>query len=267
MILKCTDKIDISKIADSGQCFRWRDLGDGRYLIPAFGKYTIVSNCDEGVEVECESEELDIWKEYFDIYTSYDEIEKLVDKDDRFLSQAAEYGNGVRILKQEPFEMLISFIISQRKSIPAIKTSIEKICALCGKKLGRVNGEDVYAFPTPEELYNASHDRLEECGLGYRLPYIESAVSRIHEAPFLIDEMTDMDDEELFEALKSFYGVGDKVASCTMLFGFYRLNTFPIDVWIKRSLDQHYKTGFPFDRYEPYNGVMQQFIFEYYRRI
>ena len=266
MKIKVNDDLDIKKIAYSGQCFRWKDLGDGRFLIPAFGKYVIASMDGSDLNLEnCEEEDVKLWRRYFDLDRSYTKILNLIDKDDEFLYNAGISGKGVRILRQDPFETLISFIISQRKSIPAIRTSVEKICRAFGKKLGEVEGEDVYSFPTVMDLYNANIEELDKCSLGYRTPYILKAVRTLGDNPELLLKMENMDDEKLKETLLSFYGVGIKVASCTMLFGFGRLDTFPIDVWIKRALETNYKNGFPFEKYRPYNGVMQQFIFEYFR--
>jgi N-glycosylase/DNA lyase len=266
MDIKVGDDIDLRKIAYSGQCFRWRELSDGSFLIVAFGTYVIASQHDDVIKLESKYNiDGQLWIEYFDLNRNYREIVDGIDHEDSFLYNAGQYGRGVRILKQDAFETLISFIISQRKSIPAIKTSIEKICSSFGRDLGVVEGEKVYAFPTPQELYLAPMDKLEECSLGYRLPYVMQAARHIYQEPDLLDKMNEMSDEDLKETLLSFYGVGDKVASCTMLFGFGRLNTFPIDVWIRRALEQKYRSGFPFERYKPYNGIMQQYIFEYYR--
>lgn len=266
MKIKVTDDIDLRKIAYSGQCFRWKELEGDRFLIVAFGTYVIASQTGDEICLESEYDiDEQLWVEYFDLRRNYSEIVDNIDREDTFLYNAGQYGRGVRILHQDPFETLISFIISQRKSIPAIKTSIEKICAACGRELGVVEGEKVYAFPTPLELYSVPIEKLEDCSLGYRLPYVMEAARHFYQEPDLLDRMNEMSDVELKEMLLEFYGVGDKVASCTMLFGFARLNTFPIDVWIRRALDQKYINGFPFSRYEPYNGIMQQFIFEYYR--
>jgi N-glycosylase/DNA lyase len=259
------DEIDLHKIAHSGQCFRWRDLGNDSFLIPAFGKVVRVSQ-GKDLELSCTEEEFQsIWYQYFDLGRDYTSIRNMIDKNDCFLYNAGQAGKGIRILRQDPLETLISFIISQRKSIPAIKTSIEKLCRACGHLIGNFEGEEIYSFPDLNDLINADISKLEACSLGYRLPYILKTVEELGKDPGLLDEMKEMDDHALIQRLMEFYGVGIKVASCTGLFGFHRTNLFPEDVWIKRALQDNYKEGFPFEKYRPYNGIMQQYIFEYYR--
>ena len=259
------DEIDLHKIAHSGQCFRWRDLGDGSFLIPAFGKVVKVTG-EQDLELSCTEEEFkDIWYQYFDLGTNYSSIRNMIDEKDSFLYNAGQAGKGMRILRQDPFETLISFIISQRKSIPAIKTSIEKVCRALGHPVGVFEGEEIFSFPDLNDFMNADISKLEECSLGYRLPYILKTVEELGQNPGLLDEMKAMNDKDLIDRLMKFYGVGIKVANCTGLFGFHRIDLFPVDVWIKRALSDNYKDGFPFEKYSPYNGIMQQYIFEYYR--
>lgn len=281
MILKIEDEIDLDKIADSGQCFRWKKIDEESYVIPAFGRYITASMVRDGLELSCTAEEYtEIWKDYFDMDTSYSGIRRSIDPDDNFLTASGEAGKGIRILRQDPFETLISFIVSQRKNIPAIMTSVEKMCRTFGKNIGECNGEAVYSFPTPEELSGfvckkngtatggqCSYDLagVDGCGLGYRVSYIQDTARHIAMNAGAIDKMRELSDDDLLQELMTYKGVGIKVASCTMLFGYHRVNSFPIDVWIKRALEEHYSDGFDFERYYPYNGIMQQYIFAYYR--
>ena len=167
----------------------------------------------------------------------------------------------MRILNQDKWEMAVSFIISQRKSIPAIKTSIERLSALCGDRIDN----DTFAFPTPVQILSAKSDKLAECGLGYRLPYILSAAELFFREPDIVSRLEKLSDDELLEELKKMQGVGDKVASCISLFGFHRLDSFPKDVWINRALAEHFPKGYDFETYRPYNGIIQQYIFYAYR--
>ena len=262
-MIKCIkDDFDLKVIAESGQCFRFNASDNGYYKIIASGKILRIKDLGNNeFEFDCSKEDFDaLWQEYFDLKTDYSKIRKSV-KNDSFLMECAKASAGMRMLKQDIWEMTVSFIISQRKSIPAIKTSIERLCELCGRK---INDTD-YAFPTPLQILSANTEKLASCGLGYRLSYILSAAETFYSNPSYVADLEKLDDESLFEELKKMQGVGDKVASCIALFGFHRLNFFPKDVWINRALSEHFPNGFDMNLYAPYNGVIQQYIFYAYR--
>ena len=256
------DDFDLETIAKSGQCFRFIKTGEKEYKINAFSKVLTIKDLGNNTfDFDCSKSDFDkIWSDYFDLKTNYSEIRKMVKGND-FLEKCAEYSKGMRMLKQDKWEMLISFIISQRKSIPAIQTSIERMSKLCGQKIDEEN----YAFPTPVEILSASVEDLASCGLGYRLDYILKASQTVYGNPGLLDSYNELSDDELFAKLKEMQGVGDKVASCISLFGYHRLNFFPKDVWINRALSEHFPNGYDFSLYAPYNGVVQQYIFFAYR--
>ncbi len=268
MILNITDDFDLHKIADSGQCFRFNKCGDG-YSVAALDKHLLIKELDKGqYELSCTEDEFEgFWKEYFDLNLCYKDIRGLIDPDkDEYLYNASEFGKGIRILKQDPWEMLISFIISQRKNIPAIKASIEKLCAKAGNRITTLeDGKVIYAFPTAEELAGLSLEDLSACSLGYRDKYIQKAARDVVMGDVDPSSWKDLPDEALMEELLKLFGVGVKVANCEILFGCHRLDAFPKDVWINRVLDNHYKEGFPFEDYAPYNGIMQQYLFFYSR--
>ncbi len=268
MKLKIDDDFDLKKIADSGQCFRFNECGDGFSLV-AQDKYLFIKKTGEhDYEADCDQAEFDgFWRNYFDLDTDYSKIRGLIDRaDDEYLFCASEFGKGIRILRQDPWEMLISFIISQRKNIPAIKASIEKLSELAGEKIGKdPEGKDIYSFPTPAQLSKLSVSELSGCSLGYRDKYVYRAAQDVVSGVVKLKDWESLDDEGLMQALLGLYGVGVKVANCEILFGYHRLDAFPKDVWINRVLEQHYAGGFPFERYVPYNGVMQQYLFFYSR--
>ena len=252
--------LDIKKIADSGQTFRMspdpeRSLKAGADVYRCIASDRIC--CAGGGLVDCPESENAFWKNYFDIDTDYEAMAASIDEDDLYLTAAAEFGKGIRILRQDPWEMLITFIISQRRSIPSIKTCVEALC----RKWGRPIGDGLFAFPTPDELASASLDELACCSLGYRTEYVYLAVQGVRDGSVDLAAMERMSDQELFAALTGLRGVGPKVANCVSLFGFHRIGAFPIDVWIDRVLKEHYPYGFPFERYEGYAGVMQQYMF------
>lgn len=262
MIISFDDDFNIRRIANSGQCFRFIEKENEIFENTALGHVLRMRQTGEAkVDFDCDSAEFDnFWRSYFDLDTNYSDIRKKA-ANDPFLNYCCSNGVGIRILKQDSWETFISFIISQRKSIPAIKTSIERLSRACGAKLS----ENSHAFPTSEAILSCDPSLLESCGLGYRLPYIIEAAESYANGSFSVPRLNSLSDEKLFEELKKYNGVGDKVASCTALFGFHRLDFFPKDVWIKRALENKYPQGFDFDLYAPYNGVIQQYIFFSYR--
>jgi len=256
------EDFDILKIADSGQCFRINRCNDGRWLAIASDKYCYVDdNNYPEIEILCNDEDNGFWHSYFDLDTDYALIRKSADKNDAFLMAAAEYGKGIRILRQDPWEMLITFIISQRKNIPAIKSCVEKLCF----KFGNEIGDGIYSFPSAEALMSKGISGLEDCSLGYRTEYVYLAAKAVCDKTINLDELKTLSDADLMEELLKLKGVGIKVANCVSLFGSHRIGAFPIDVWIDRVQKEYYQGHFPVERYAGYAGVMQQFIFYYIR--
>ena len=266
--------LDMKKIADSGQIFRF-NVYDDEFSLVAGDKLLFIKEDKNGYILSCSEKEFnEFWLDYFDLSLDYGDFEKNIPETDVFLKNAAEYSYGIRILNQDKWEMLISFIISQRKSIPAIKSSIEKLAKVYGKKIDMKIPEfiknidadtEFYTFPTPKELANADIEALNACSLGYRSPYIEASAKAVYRKDIDLNAIDSLDDEELLKALMSLKGVGIKVANCVALFGYHRIAAFPIDVWIKRMIDEHYDGEFPLELYKGYAGVIQQYIFYYGR--
>lgn len=258
MNITVDDDFDLDKIINSGQCFRPKKTGENTYRFVT-GKH-MVDICDitkeDGVTLlsaSCSSREWgSIWHDYFDLDTNYRKIRESIPAGDPFLTDAARLGAGIRILRQDKFETLISFIISQRKSIPAIRTSIERLVSLYGR-----DG----MFPEPEDMLNATDDELASCGLGYRCSYVYNAAKRIALGEFDLDRADELPDDELFDALKSFAGVGDKVANCVALFAYHRTGRAPVDTWIAKVIESKYGGIDPFPRYGDTAGIMQQYMF------
>lgn len=267
MIKISSEYLDMRKIADSGQVFRFNKTDDGSYDLIANNKHLriqkLIDNKDINTyELDCSEEDYNkIWKDYFDMDTDYSIYTDDLDENDVYLQKACEYSKGIRILRQDKWEMLVSFIISQRKSIPAIKSSIEKMAVNLGEEID----DRIYAFPKPQEILSADDTVLESCGLGYRLPYIRAAARDIIENGVDLYDSDNLSDEELLEKLKEFKGVGVKVANCVLLFGYHRIGAFPIDVWVEKILNNHYDGTFPMERYKGYAGVLQQYMFFYER--
>lgn len=263
MQIHLTDDFDAAKIAQSGQCFRWYPRPNGQCRVIAGNRTVLMEQTAPDtlfLHNVC-SKDVSFWHTYLDFDRNYADIRANIDPHDQYLTQAAQYGQGIRILQQDSWEMLITFLLSQRKSIPAIQKSIEALCRSAGAPIDQDETGLLYAFPTPEQLANLDTPTLSACGLGYRLPYIQQAAQRVAQNPSWFDSLALQSDEELLQSLLSFYGVGTKIAHCVMLFGFHRLDAFPKDVWIHRVLDAHYPNGYPFARYAPYNGILQQYLF------
>ena len=289
-----SDDFDLYKITYSGQCFRAAELEDGRYGFITGEHLLMIRALNEGntmgvrtganteseslsrgglanYEISCPLFEWDsIWSPYFDLNTNYSSIRGAIPSSDKYIHTAAEIGCGIRILNQNPFEMLISFIISQRKSIPAIRSSVEKICEKWGNpikcpeeiSIGPVFPQkELKSFPTPSALKDVTPEDLSDCGLGYRVPYILDAIARVNDGRLDLEGLKKLNDEELFDALKSVYGVGDKVANCISLFAYHRTGRAPVDTWIAKVINEEYNGINPFPKYGENAGIMQQYVF------
>ncbi len=268
MILTINDDFDLEKIADSGQCFRWERIGAGAYRI-FHGAHCLRIRALTGdrFELDCGEAEFDaVWRDYFDLDEDYRRIRMRIDPAaDPFLSAAAEQQKGIRILRQDPWEALVSFLISQNKNIPAIRRSVALLAEACGRQRRDRSGAVYCAFPGPAEVAALDADALRRCGLGYRCTYVHAAAEAVLAGKIDLERLKNADEETTVAALTSLFGVGAKVAGCVSLFGLHHTDAFPRDVWIRRVLAQEYPEGYPFERYTPYNGVCQQYMFAYSR--
>ena len=267
----------ISQTLECGQCFRFTQIGEENYIIVAFGKILNIY-CD-GTDIvfknTTEEEFNNIWYNYFDFGRNYNDIKKKISENDEILQKAVEYAPGIRILNQDRFECLISFIISQNNRIPMIKKVISNISKKYGRYIGSVDGEEYYAFPNPEELIKADEAGLMECKTCFRAKYIIDAVQKVIHGEINLNA-DDMDTETLRKMLMTIKGVGPKVADCTMMFSFGRCETFPTDVWVKRIMSELYFNGREASVKEihqkaeecfgDYAGYAQQYLFNYARQ-
>ena len=267
-----TNNISLKQIAESGQCFRMNQISEKRYGLVAFGEYVELLQLDDcrAEVLGVPQEMLPVWEDYFDLGYDYGSVVKMLcEGEDVFLRKAAAFGSGLRILRQEPFETLISFIISQNKNIPAIKKIIEKICLTYGEKKRRriKGGSDIayYAFPAPEKLAEAGKDALRTLGLGYRDEYVHGAALAVAEGRLDLCKLKDKSGEEVILELMALRGVGRKVASCVALFAFHKLESVPVDVWINRVIEEIYGGSFTWETYKDQAGLIQQYMFYYIR--
>lgn len=250
-------------IFECGQCFRWEARPDA-YVGVAHGRAARVRVAGESIFISGGIREFEkVWRGYFDLDRDYAAIRKAVSIDG-YMASAVSYGAGIRILRQDKWEALCSFIISQCNNIGRIKGIISKLCRLFGDEI-EFEGEAMYTFPTADRIAGLNAEKLAPLRCGYRDEYILSAARRVASGISDLDEIAALPQDEMRKALQQFPGVGPKVANCVMLFGMGCLDAFPVDVWIKRTLKEHYSAGFDPSSFGGYAGIAQQYIFHYSR--
>lgn len=264
MIIKYIDNFNLEQICQSGQCFRIKKAEDGGWKIIAADRYLKIWQQGRETRFYCDEEEYEtVWREYFDLDTDYTSYMAQVNPKDEYLVQAVNFGKGMRILKQDLWEMIVSFLISQQNNIVRIRRCIENLCVKYGEKRENAWGESYYTFPKPETLAGLSEDALKECNLGYRSKYVVRGARSVVSGDVRLHEIEKMSYKKAKEALLQLFGVGEKVADCICLFALHHLDAFPVDTHIHQALERHYKRGFPNRRYRGFRGVIQQYIFYY----
>jgi len=278
VILEGVSDFNPKHIFECGQCFRWHKQKDGSYTGVAKGKVINVARIDDKIYLNNTNlEEFDtIWYNYFDLGTNYTEMKNILKNMDEYLDKATDFGWGIRILKQDGWEMLISFIISSNNRIPMIQKAIENLSRNYGKHIGNYDGKDYYAFPTPEELNKASQEEIRACQTGFRDKYIKSTTESVVKNNENIPEYTSLSTDECIKELIKFNGVGPKVADCIALFGMTKIDTFPVDVWVKRVMQEFYVEEdmslpkirkYAIDKFKNLSGYAQQYLFYYAREL
>ncbi|MFR5888486.1 MAG: DNA-3-methyladenine glycosylase family protein [Oscillospiraceae bacterium] len=244
---------------DCGQCFRWNADAEGKYRGVASGKAAVVWAEAGRTYIECAAGDIYFWRDYLDMETDYAEARRSIEVCD-YLRECAAYGEGIRILRQDKWEALCSFIISQCNNIPRIKGIVEKLCSLYGEPVEAPWGE-ARAFPTAERVADLSEEALAPLRSGYRAPYILAAARAVAGGDIDLDATALLPCGEARAELKKLNGVGDKVANCVVLFGLHQLDAFPVDVWIKRALAANMPKGFDPSSLGKYAGLAQQYMF------
>lgn len=263
----------LRQICGSGQCFRLKLLetrqdSEGRvkekYGLAALGRYLVMEQCGKTVSLSCSQEEFEqVWKNYFDLNEDYGKIIASIDPEDLYLRRAAEFGSGIRILRQDLWEMIISFIISQQNNIPRIRRCIEALCREYGERRRAEDGTVYDTFPSPQALAEAEEKDLYACNLGYRSRYVRETALSICRGEVDLKALMSMTGEEAVKELQKLCGVGTKVANCVSLFALHHTDAFPVDTHINHALRTQYPEGFPFERYPGCSGSLQQYIFYY----
>ncbi|MDD5903255.1 MAG: DNA glycosylase [Oscillospiraceae bacterium] len=253
--------LDIEKTFECGQCFRWNCNEKGIYT-GVVGKYLAEVSVENG-EVYITSEAPpELWFDYFDLDTDYAAVSAGFDGD--YLHNCVEYGFGIRILRQDSWEALCSFIISQCNNITRIKGIVERLCEGFGEKF-EANGKIYYSFPSAERLADLEPEDLAVIRAGYRAEYIINAAKAVASGELDLDTLKACDYREAIKALRQIRGIGEKVANCVVLFGLYHMEAFPIDVWMKRALKENFSPDFDPSSLGKYAGLAQQYIFYYAR--
>ena len=277
--LKNVCDFDLAQTLECGQCFHFVKLDENDYVLTAKGRVLHVSQQADTVtfyDTE-EDEYVNVWKDYFDMDRDYSAVKKKLLENDNKLKDAIESMWGVRILNQDFFETLISFIISQNKQIPHIKKIVADISAKFGTYKGTYGGADMYTFPTLEQLTNASEEDFKALKTGFRAPYIMDAIRRNMAGQFDENELKNMEYDSCIKELMTIKGVGEKVANCVSLFGLGKKEAFPVDVWIKRIMETMYFDGedtpkdkiaaFAKEQFGDLGGFAQQYLFYYGKTI
>jgi len=281
IVIKDVRNFELAHIFECGQCFRWYREEKGSYIGVAYGKVIEVEKANNDVILHNATEEdfKNIWGEYFDLYRDYGEIKH---KDD-LLAKSVEFGHGIRLLKQDSFEMIVSFIISANNRIPMIKRAIKNISEKWGDPI-EYKGSIYYSFPTVEQLKNATEEELKACGVGFRAKYIKDTVNKIYENSVEQSEqykkeydmlwIKNQQDDICHKMLQNYSGIGAKVADCVMLFSMEKYSAFPVDVWVKRAMQYFYLApdvslkkirDFGRKKFGELSGFAQQYLFYYAR--
>lgn len=269
MYITRIDHCDLNQIAESGQCFRWQRIGDNAYRIPAFGRTVEISQKKDQFIFSCEEEEFcKVWKSYFDLDTDYAELIGKIDSEDQFLYKSAIYGGGIRILRQDLWEVMLSFIISQNNNIPRIRKSIEALCHKYKAQSENSAGTGCYPIPDMAQILSRGKEALKdkELSLGYRYEYIWELCELLASQPSFMPKLKETDYTEALQLLMERKGVGKKVASCICLFGLHQLDACPVDTWVRKIIDENYNGNMPDWMKSSYAGVYQQYAFYYKRR-
>ncbi|MGN1333634.1 MAG: DNA-3-methyladenine glycosylase family protein [Anaerovoracaceae bacterium] len=300
---------NLDHIFDCGQCFRWSRREDGSYTGTAMGKAVNMrlkevptgggtgtdetgGACEPGqgrpgecysrldlVIDNCSEEDFEkIWRPYLDLDRDYGAIKATLAESDNVMAKAIEGGGGIRILKQELWETMVSFIISQNNNIPRIKGCIENLARLFGEPAGKYNGIEYYNVPSAEVIADLTAEDLASCRLGYRASYLIETARQVMERGGVEAVAADLaaaqTPEEACEYLRGFQGIGPKVASCIALFGLGRLEAFPIDVWVRRVMSRLYgidekdtktMSTYAAEHFGENGGIAQQYLFYYIR--
>ena len=260
---------DPVKTFDCGQCFRFKRI-ENKIIGVAFNNVITIEEAKKGYYIHGNNKiNIEILSDFLDCQNKYDKIEKFLENDN-IIAPALDFGRGIRILKQEFFETLISFIISQQNNIPRITKTVEKFAELFGEKI-EFNGEVFYTFPTAKQVEHITIFDLEPLKCGYRAKYIIDAINKVNSGEISFTELKNTDYQTAKNKLLTINGVGAKVADCICLFSLGFFSAFPTDTWIKKAMDKLYSipekeiSEKSKKLFGDYSGIAQQYLFYYLR--
>lgn len=257
IIIDCPDCFDLGLTLDCGQSFRWKKDGE-LWRGVAFGKSLTAEQREGKLLFDCPSDDYEnIWKGYFDLDLDYASI--VSSYDDIYLKRAISDYRGIRILRQEPWEALCSFIISQNNNIPRIKGIVERLCESFGEEI-----QGGYTFPSAPKIASLSVEDLSPLRAGFRAKYIIDAARKVSDGTVDFKAISENPIDFGRGELQKIKGVGAKVAECTLLYGFHKLEAFPVDVWVKRIMAEMYPDGLP-ECTKGTEGIAQQYLFHWRR--
>ena len=260
--LKNFENIDLGQTFDCGQCFRWQKTPEGYEGIFKKNKLEISQNGNEIIFKNTNASDFKkIWQEYFDLETNYKKIGENISAIHPILKKAYFECSGIRILRQNPWETLCSFIISQNNNIPRIKKIIKSLCDLFGSK---IKGSKEKSFPSAEIISKLNLEDLAPIKSGFRAKYILDAAQKVTSGTINLEKIKNIDYKNAKNTLIQIKGVGPKVANCVLLYGFHKLEAFPEDVWIKKVMNKFFKNESP-KIFGKYAGIAQQYLYHYSR--
>lgn len=278
VILENADSFELPHIFECGQCFRWNREADGSYTGVAKGKILNVQKIGE--EIIFNNTNIEdfhkIWFDYFDLGRNYGKIKKRLKKNDQVMEKSTTHGHGIRILKQDEWETLLSFIISANRGISLIKKSIEALSQRYGVSLGEYKGKQYFDFPRPEVIASKSINEIKQSHTGYRAKYIVDTSVIVAAKQIDIFKLRNLSTQDARVELIRFPGIGPKVSDCILLFSMDKTDAFPIDVWVKRVVEYFYLpegTGmkeiqeFAKEQFGQFGGFAQQYLFYYAREL
>lgn len=290
IIIRGVKNFNLKHIFECGQIFRFEEIDNDNFIVIAFGKLIelVQRNNDVFIYNTTEEEFEEIWLNYFDLDTDYSIIKEELSKDN-LLKESIEFGYGIRVLNQEPFEMLLSFIISARNNIPSIKKTVNKICEKWGNEIQYKN-KIYYSFPRIEQIKDATLEEIKNTGASFRSKYLIDTIKNVYNSTkynsnlkeedklklkkYDLNYIKGLNDDECHVALQEFKGVGSKVADCIMLFSMNKSSAFPVDVWVKRAMMHFYNAEegslnkiriFARNKFGEFSGFAQQYLFYYAR--
>lgn len=265
IIIKDAPCLSLDLTLDCGQAFRWNKTGDGKWCAVVASRYVELLQDTETITFFDTSEEdfKNLWIPYFDLDRDYCSICDCIRTDEN-IGKAIDEFYGIRILNQESWETLCSFIISQNNNIPRIKGIIDRLCENFGEPIERDGKIIAYSFPTAERIAALEIEDLAPLRAGFRNKYIIDAARKVASGEVDLEKIKTLPLMEAEAELIKIKGVGAKVAQCALLYGHGHIDAFPIDVWVKRIMSEMYPDGLP-DCTEGVRGIAQQYLFHWRR--